>query len=112
MAVKFRGGPDADFSIFEDADIYFQYWRTRMFRIMWMQTSGQDVDFLLFTDADICFQYLRMQVLMLKIMRISADADIRSTSCKVLPQKGGIGEIPTAKSGQFHAHLMTAVGHL
>ena len=133
VAAKFRGELDVDFSIFADADIYCGYLRMRMSKIMWisnqnvdfllfmngdiyfqylrmleimrMQISGQDVS-LIFTDADIdadiYFQYLQMW--MIKIMRISADVDIQSTSSKVLPQNGGIGEIPTAKSGRVHAH--------
>ena len=132
VATKFRGEPDVDFSIFADADIYCRYLRMskimrissrnvdfllfmngniyfqslRMLEIMQLQISGQDVVSLIFTDADIdadiYFQYLQMW--MIKIMRISADVDIQSTSSKVLPQNGGIGEIPTAKSGRVYAH--------
>ena len=51
-----------------------------------MQISVQEVDFLISTDAvvdaDIYFQYLRMW--MLKMMWISAEADILSTSHKQL----------------------------
>ena len=84
-----RGGSDVDFLMFADvdidADIYFQYLRMQMLKIMlismdmdadiWSNSTrgGQDVDFLIFAHADIgvdiYFQYLRMR--MLRIMWIS-----------------------------------------
>ena len=54
---------DADLA----ADIYFQYLRMQMLKVM--RISGQDVDFFIFTDVDIYFRDLRMR--MLKIIQIS-----------------------------------------
>ena len=93
MFVCIRGGMDVDFLIFADADIdediYFQYLRMGMLKIMRMRISGQDVDISIFTDTNVdtdkYFQFLRIR--MLKIMRISADADadIVSTSSMCVP---------------------------
>ena len=93
-----RGGLDVHFLIFVDedidTDIYFQYLRMWMLKIMQISGNadanirfisirdGRDVDFSIFADADINFHYLRMWILKIMPISVDEDVDIRSTSSR------------------------------